>query len=682
MNAIVSGLRKDPEKRIRIAYRLALLAMAALLSTSYFALNAAMDRGRSYAITFKDINNERVLSQRIVLLSQHALSTKNPVQRADVLKLLNTSLSELKQIHTHLSELVDDQRGDNAATRQVYDVFFNWPNQLDYQIRSLISNTQQFEKFAIASPDIAAIYIGPMEEIASTKVLPAMDRVTDIYRQQTGESIALFERIHLAILILSLCLLGLVGMFLFRPLAKQIGQRNRELVAARDEMRFAATHDSLTGLANRDYALGEIQFETDGRNCQSPSSMAILLLDLDDFKTVNDSFGHLNGDKLLRSAAERLKSAIGDKGVACRMGGDEFLIIVKDKAAQSELAAIASRVLNRLNGSVPVSNVSTEIMASIGIARFPADGADAEELLAAADVALYAAKKAGKGTFRFFNEDLQKQLNDARALEQDIDKAIIEGQFQPVFQPQIDIMTGRITGIEVLVRWHHPERGVLRPAEFLAAAASFGRMPDITRLVLDQAFRTAADWQSKGIEFGRIGVNFSSHDLMWNGFFRSIGQAADEYGLTCDRISVEVVESVAIDNDDEQSALALYELRKLGIQIEVDDFGTGFASLSHLNRDLFDRVKIDRQFVSGIDNCERVRIIVDSIIRLSSALNIKVIAEGVESQDEIDTLVELGCHEFQGNAIAPPMPAEVARDWLIAHRHTGLAANSNAVDAG
>ena len=682
MNAIISGLRKDPEKRIRIAYRLALLTMAALLSTSYFALNAAMDRGRAYAITYKDINNERVLSQRIVLLSQHALSENEPAQQEQVLGLLRSSLEDLKQVHSQLRKLVNDQRDDNAASRQVHDVFFKWPSQLDYQIRSLINNAQQFEMLAATSPDIAAIYLGPMEEIASSKVLPAMDKVTDIYRLQTGGSIALFKRIHLAILILSLCLLGLAGMFLFRPLAKQIGQRNRELVAARDEMQFAATHDSLTGLANRDFALAEIQSATANRSDRPASSMAILLLDLDDFKTINDSFGHLNGDKLLTSVAERLTSGIGDRGVACRMGGDEFLIIIKDRAALGELSAIASRVLKRLNGTVPVSKVSTEINASLGIARYPADGTDAEELLAAADVALYAAKKSGKGTFRFFNEELQKQLNDARALEQDIDIAIAEGQFQPVYQPQLDVQSGRVTGVEVLVRWHHPQRGVLRPAEFLAAAASFGRMPDITRLVLGQAFRTAAEWQSDNVEFGKIGVNFSSHDLMWNGFFRSIAQAADEYGLTCDKISVEVVESVAIDNDDEQSALALYELRKLGIQIEVDDFGTGFASLSHLNRDLFDRVKIDRQFVAGIDSCERMRIIVDSIIRLASALNIKVIAEGVETQDEMDTLIQLGCREFQGNAIAPPMPADVARDWLAAYQSSGLALISKIAIAG
>ncbi|MEM9104454.1 MAG: EAL domain-containing protein [Pseudomonadota bacterium] len=668
MSALFSGLRTDPEKRIRVAYRLALLALAVLMGLSYFALNTALERGRLYAVTFKDINNERVLSQRIVLLGQNAFKATDPVKRQLALLRLDEAVGELKHIHAELAGLVNENRNRNATAKRVHEIFFGWPNQLDAEIRSLISNAENLQRLAITAPREAAAYLAPMEEIALTQVLPALDQVSETYRLQTRDSIAQFERIHVTILLLSLCLLALVGMFLFRPLAKQIGQRNRELIAARDEMRQAANHDSLTGLANRDFAIAEIQKITQMQAGGQNVDLALLLLDLDDFKIINDSFGHLYGDKLLHAAAERMRLVVDDRGVACRMGGDEFLLLIRDASTQSELAALATRILRRLDRSKPLTTVVSQASASMGIARFPSDGNSAEELLAAADVALYAAKRSGKGTFRFFNEELQRQLNDYRALEKDIDKAIAEQEFHPVFQPQVDISTGQVTGIEVLVRWHHPERGILRPAEFLNAAAGFGRMPDITRLVLDKALHTAAEWQASGIAFGRVGINLSSHDLLWTGIFRSIAQSAQEHSLAYDRISVEVVESVAIDSDNEQSALALYELRRLGIQIEVDDFGTGFASLSHLNRDLFDRVKIDRQFVTGIDGCERERIIVDSIIRLANALNVKVIAEGVETQGEIDTLVKLGCQEFQGNAIAPPMPAEVARAWLLTHQ--------------
>ncbi|WP_136658877.1 GGDEF domain-containing phosphodiesterase [Nitratireductor sp. XY-223] len=667
MSRFFSNFRKDPERRIRIAYRLVLVAMAALLATSYFALNYAIERSRHNAIAFKDLNNERVLSQRVVLLSQHALNIGDISHRRNVLNLLNESLSELEQIHSQLAGQIHREANKDASTKRVSDIFFSWPEQLDYRMRSLISNSRQLATFAENAPDTAAIYLAPMQETAAEMVLPALDQVSDIYRLNTRASIDLFERVQRTLVAAAFVLLAVVWLFLFRPLATQIGRRTRELVAARDEMQYAAMHDGLTGLANRDFALRKVQEQTELHKDGSSGSMALLLLDLDDFKNVNDSYGHLSGDRLLCVVANRLKSVLGKDGTACRMGGDEFLVIIENKEALALLPRIAGRILERLNSAVALSNATTLVRSSIGIARFPTDGKDAEQLLAAADLALYAAKKSGKGTFRFFNEEMQRELNEAKALEKDIDAAITLGQFKPVFQPQIDAISGRVIGVEVLVRWHHPERGVLLPGEFLDVAANLGRMPEITRLVLDQAFETAAQWQSRGLDFGRVAVNFSGHDLMWNGFFRNLAQLAREHGLACDHISVEVVESVAIRSDNEQSAQALYELRKLGIRIEIDDFGTGFASLSHLNRNLFDRVKIDRQFIAEIDSCERSKIIVDSIIRLAKALNLQVVAEGMERQEEIDTLLELGCTQFQGNAIAPPMPPNVANEWLVAH---------------
>lgn len=680
MSRLFSSIRKDPERRIRIAYRLVLVAMAGLLATSYFTLNYAIERSRYNAIAFKDLNNERVLSQRVVLLSQHALNARGDEYRRNVLNMLNEAVSELERTHSHLTSQIHRDANRDASSKHVSDIFFAWPEQLDYRMRALISNSRQLAALAETSPEIAAIYLAPLEEAAADKVLPALDQVADIYRMNTRKSIALFERAQRALVALSFVLLAVIWLFLFRPLATQIGQRTRELVSARDEMQYAATHDGLTGLANRNFALQKVQEAAERLKHGNDVSMALLLLDLDDFKNVNDSYGHLSGDRLLCVVANRLRSVLGKEGIACRMGGDEFLVIVEDRQALALLPRIAGRILERLNAAVALSNATALIQSSIGIAKYPMDGKDAEQLLAAADLALYAAKRSGKGTFRFFNEEMQKELNAAKALEKDIDVAITLGQFKPVFQPQVDALTGRIIGVEVLVRWHHPQRGILLPGSFLDVAANLGRMPEITRLVLDQAFQAASGWQSEGIDFGRVAVNFSGHDLMWNGFFRNIAQLAREHGLACEHISVEVVESVAIRSDNEQSAQALYELRKLGIRIEIDDFGTGFASLSHLNRDLFDRVKVDRQFVADIDSCERSRIIVDSIIRLASALNLEVVAEGMERQEEIDTLLELGCTQFQGNAIAPPMPPKVAGEWLAAHCRSGALREALAVE--
>ena len=666
MRRLFGNIRKDPEHRIRLAYRLVLVAMGALLATSHFAIIIATERSQHYALSFKDISNERMLSQRIVLLSQHAQNEDDPAKREETLKLVRASLLELEAVHTDLAKKVADESDVNTAGERVSEVFFSWPSQLDYQIRSLVTNTNQFLNHAMTSPDIAAIYMAPMEDIATSKVLPALDEVNDIYQENTRDAVELFKQIQLALLFLSLGMLVVVWRTLFRPLATQIGQRTRELIVARDDMQYAANHDGLTGLANRNFALQRIQRVTESDE-EKVAALALLLLDLDDFKNINDSYGHQSGDRLLCTVANRLRSVLGNEGLACRMGGDEFLVIVEGEAALDGLPDIAERILRRMSAKVPLGGASTLVRASIGIACFPKDSSDTEYLLTAADLALYAAKKAGKGTYQFFNEEMQHEFVEAKKLEHDIDEALISQQFKPVFQPQVDISTGAIVGVEVLVRWHHPTRGVLLPRDFLDAAANLGRMPEITRIVLDQAFAAASNWQKAGVKFGRIAVNFSQHDLMWNGFLNNLISMAEEHGLASECIAVEVVESVAIKNDSEQAARTLYDLRKKGFQIEIDDFGTGFASLSHLNRNLFDRVKIDRQFVADIDTNERRRIIVDSIIRLAGALHLKVVAEGLERQQEIDTLKELGCNECQGNAIAPPMPEPVAREWLITH---------------
>ncbi|MCY6381187.1 putative bifunctional diguanylate cyclase/phosphodiesterase [Hoeflea prorocentri] len=681
MRRLFGNIRKDPEHRIRIAYRLVLLAMIGLLATSHVAIIVATERSQHYALAFKDISNERMLSQRIVLLSQHALNEADAVTREETLRLVKEALLDLEAVHTDLAKKVSDEAENNAASRQVNEVFFSWPAQLDYQIRSLITNTNQFLNFAMSSPDIAAIYMAPMEDIATSQVLPALDEVNDIYQDNTKSAVELFKQIQLALLFLSLGMLIVVWRALFRPLAAQIGQRTRELIVARDDMQYAANHDGLTGLANRDFALQKIEEVTEHKE-EKVAALALLLLDLDDFKNINDSYGHQSGDRLLCTVANRLRSVLGDEGLACRMGGDEFLVIVEGEASVDNLPQIADRILKRMNTKVPLGGAATYVKASIGIARFPKDGSDTEHLLTAADLALYAAKKAGKGTYQFFNEDMQRELIEAKVLEHDIDDALRSQQFIPVFQPQVDITTGTVVGVEVLVRWHHPRRGVLLPGDFLDAAASLGRMPEITRMVLDQAFAAASNWQQNGVKFGRMAVNFSQHDLMWNSFLNNLISTAEDHGLTSDCIAVEVVESVAIKNDSEQAAQALYNLRKKGFQIEIDDFGTGFASLSHLNRNLFDRVKIDRQFVADIDTSERRRIIVDSIIRLARALNLKVVAEGLERQQEIDTLTKLGCKEFQGNAIAPPMPENVAREWLLAHDPSAVKAMAQSAVSG
>lgn len=672
MNSLLSKIRSDPEYRIRIAYRTALLSMMALLWASFLILTFAMNRGQSESVVFQDIAKQRMLSQRVVLLGQLALRATSDEQKSKILVLMGESLLELESAHSDLARMIGSQDAKGAVAETLHDVYFSNPTQLDLRMRSLVTNANRFRTFLMTSPDIAALYLGPMEELASSMILPALDRVISIHNGMSQKSTAMTKYVHLALLLLSLALLIAIWQFLFKPLAAKIGMRTMQLQVAHDNLQYAVLHDSLTGLANREYAMTKLQSITEPSTEKSPAKLAIFHLDLDNFKSVNDNYGHTSGDRLLELVANRLQAVVGNNGTACRLNGDEFLIILDTISASETVSGIAGNLLCALNKPTNIDGLFTQVQTSIGIALFPNDGKTSKDLLIAADLALYEAKNSGKGTYKFFKQKMIVKYNQAKTLEQEIDRAIEERQFQPVFQPQINATSGAIIGVEVLVRWHHPERGILLPAEFLDAAASLGKMTQITRLVLEQAFETAAHWLENGTEFGRIGINFSNKNLLLHGFVDEIAAIAEASGLTCERLSTEIVESVVINNDDTQCMAALMRLRELGIKVEIDDFGTGFATMVHLNRKLFDRVKIDRQFITNLDQSERNLIIVDSIIRLSTALGLSVIAEGMERQEEIDTLLELGCVEFQGNAIAPPMPANIAGKWLKAHNKTPL----------
>jgi diguanylate cyclase (GGDEF)-like protein len=661
-------LRSDSEFRIRLAYLTALFAMLILLGASYFLMNVSVDQGQSDSAVLQDISEQRMLSQRIVLLSQHVLEARDAEHRIENQQMLDDAIDAMETRHTLFSRQVSDSRNMDEESEQLHDIYFSSPAQLDYRIRSLITNAKQFSKLVVESPDIAAIYLGPMEEIASSQALPAMDKVIQIYRQEARSSIAAINQVHVFIIILSLALLGAIWLLLFRPLADQVGKRTRELVVARDEMRYAALHDGLTGLANRDFAISRLQKAIQDSPGAVTKELAILQLDLDNFKRINDGYGHLYGDKLLETVGTRLAEIADEHKIACRMGGDEFLVIVTDTTGSDQLGTIAEAILAALDEPIKIAGVTTRVKSSIGVARYPADGDSAEDLLIAADLALYAAKDRGKGTYSFFTAKLGRLLKDTRSLEIDVDRALHEGEFRPAFQPQICLATRRVVGMEARVRWHHKDRGVLLPEAFLSLIENSGRMPKLSQIVLSQALEAAGEWVREGLDFGRLSINVSNHELHRHGFADGLINLARVNQVPCDSIGVEVLESVAINENDANTISSIEVLRGNGVQVVIGNFGTGIASLANLNRNLFDRVKIDPQFVANIDRNERGRSIIESMVHLANTLDLGIVADGVERHEEIDALYAVGCTEFQGIAIASAMPAEVARQWLLANQ--------------
>jgi diguanylate cyclase (GGDEF)-like protein/PAS domain S-box-containing protein len=427
----------------------------------------------------------------------------------------------------------------------------------------------------------------------------------------------------------------------------------RKLAEARIE--HLARFDSLTELPNRaafTTRLADAIHASEG----SGNSFALLFLDLDRFKEVNDVFGHSVGDALLQEVAKRLKEAAGDAFVA-RLGGDEFTLIVEGPQPASA-AAVAERILLLISDDLQLGDRRVRAGVSIGIAVFPNDARDASMLLANADAALYRAKGQARGSIRFFEAEMDMQLRERRALQQDLQKALTAGEISLHYQPQIRV-NGEITGFEALVRWHHPKHGWIPPGTFIPLAEESGAIIALGKWVLQEACREAASWHYPL----RIAVNLSPVQFRSGDLPELIHLALLESGLPAHRLELEVTEGALID-DFSRALSTLRRLKSLGVRIAMDDFGTGYSSLSYLQSFPFDKIKIDRSFISNVETNTQSAAIVRAVIGLARGLHLPVVAEGVENEDQLDFLSRELCDEAQGYLIGRPKPIDHYADLV------------------
>jgi diguanylate cyclase (GGDEF)-like protein len=419
-----------------------------------------------------------------------------------------------------------------------------------------------------------------------------------------------------------------------------------------------ALHDTLTGLANRallNEHLGHALARTKRGEC-----LAVHILDLDHFKQVNDTLGHAAGDKLLQTVANRLQELVREGDTIARMGGDEFAIVQFGLSQVADATALARRVVTATAEPCDIGGHQVVSGASIGIAVAPMDGTTTDQLMKNADLALYRAKSDGRSTFRFFEPGMDAQMQERRELEQDLRRALAAGEFELYYQPLSNLADDRITGFEALIRWHHPGKGIVSPAAFIPLAEETGLIVPIGEWVIRQACATAAQWPSDI----RIAVNISPAQLRSPNLVQVIVGALAASGVAADRLELEITESVLLQ-DGETTLSTLYRLRELGIRVAVDDFGTGFSSLSHLQRFPFDKIKVDRSFVGSIiDNTCSLNI-VRAVAALATGLGVIATAEGVETQAQLEAVRAEGCAEMQGFLLSQPIPArEVERLFL------------------
>lgn len=414
-----------------------------------------------------------------------------------------------------------------------------------------------------------------------------------------------------------------------------------------------ATHDPLTDLPNRVLLEGRMQ-QAFQRLHRSGEAFAVFMMDLDRFKNVNDSRGHLTGDALLRGVAERLQTCIRDVDFVARLGGDEFAILQTACTNRDDAVSLARRILDKLAASYAIDGIDVSVGTSIGIAIAPAHGSDPEELLKNADLALYRAKSEGRNRFEFFESGMDFAAQSQHTLEMELRGALERGEFELHYQPIVDLSSiNCVTSMEALVRWRHPTRGLVSPAEFITIAEESGLMIPLGKWVLEQACHDASEWPAAL----KISVNLSPTQFRGqNDLFGTIVAILDRYGLASTRLNLEITESVVLTDNPKALAL-LGQLRAIGVSIALDDFGTGYASLTHLRSFAFDKIKIDKSFIKLISSDRESGAIVCAIAGLARALNMSTTAEGVETEEQLQLVRAAGCSEAQGFLFSPAVPA-------------------------
>ena len=438
-------------------------------------------------------------------------------------------------------------------------------------------------------------------------------------------------------------------------LARAFNAMAEEVKHKQAKLHRQANFDSLTGLPNRMMAFERINLEI-SRAKRSGERFALMFIDLDDFKDVNDSLGHAAGDQLLIEIGSRVHACLRDADSVARLGGDEFLVLIPDIEHEAGLERIAGRVLEAVSAPVELRGRKVVAKCSIGIALYPENGASVEELMANVDNAMYQAKANQSGSAMFFTEEMNVRLRGRMQLEQDLDVAASLGQLALHFQPIVDAASRRVMGAEVLLRWQHPERGFISPAEFIPVAEASGQIVAIGDWVLEEACRCWSGWHNRGFDPGFFAINISGVQFRKR-FAARLGELMTTYRIPSHALELELTERVLLD-DHEQVAEELNALRALGVRLSIDDFGTGYSALSYLKRFRFDSLKIDQSFVAGLPHDADDASVVKAILAMARGLDLKVVAEGVENLDQLRFLVAHHCDFAQGYFFAKPVDEE------------------------
>ena len=466
-------------------------------------------------------------------------------------------------------------------------------------------------------------------------------------------------------------------------LNESLKESNSKLQLANNELRQRAFADPLTNLPNRllfEDRLIHALLRLERTNRSSVKDrLGILFVDLDGFKPINDSFGHAAGDEILIGAAQRLLAQARSSDTVARVGGDEFLVLLEDAQDAAACMAVANRILKSLSQPFQLGNKELQITCSIGIVVFP-DHGDRDHLIANADAAMYVAKRNGGNSFAVFEPHMGSDASEQLELQSDLRNAIQRQQMSLHYQPKIDGERGSIIGVEALLRWTHPERGMIAPDVFIPLAERFGIIINLGNWVIEEACRQLAEWRGMGLQM-RVAINLSVHQLRESGLAERITQTLQRHNVQASQLLCEITESVAME-DTQATQRTFEELREIGVYLSIDDFGTGYSSLNYLRQLPAQQLKIDRSFIRDLETEEDARAVVHAVVHLAHALGLRVVAEGVETAAQRDILLNMHCDELQGYFYAKPMPADRLLAWAKGDKQDDQADFSTSILGG
>jgi diguanylate cyclase (GGDEF)-like protein len=435
-----------------------------------------------------------------------------------------------------------------------------------------------------------------------------------------------------------------------------------ERKASEEKIRHLAYHDPLTNLPNR-LSLYERLEQALGFSRRHRKPLALMLIDLDHFKNINDTLGHHMGDELLIQVAQRIASSLRNSDIVARLGGDEFVVVLPDLASAADAAPVAENIIKAVAAPYQVLGQQLLTSPSIGISIYPDHAGEIEDLLRCADIAMYHAKTHGRGNFQFFSEDMDVRTRERQALEKDLRAAIEGRQFELHYQPQLELRTGQICGVEALVRWRHPQRGMVPPMDFIPLAEEAGLIGPLGDWILEEACRQLGAWRQAGLTDIRMSINLSARQFLDLGLPERVRSVIETSGVPAAMIDLEITESMSMESPVDAIAL-MRRLTELGVSLSIDDFGTGYSSLAYLKLFPIRTLKIDRSFVKDIETDQNDAEICDVTVLLAHKLGLEVVAEGVETAEQLKFLLSVGCERIQGYWLSKPLPGDDAERFI------------------